>query len=184
MNLLHDLPARPAHTDGRVHVVVETPGGSSNKLKYDPELEVFCLSRSLTEGLHFPYDYGFIPRTRSGDGEALDVLVLMDAPTAPGVVLQVRLLGGLALRSAGRVNDRLVGTAMKAWREEASGPRTLETPRFRQELEIFFTALAAPTGKTVELKGWYGAEKAEALVKRAERDYGRPTARSRSAARR
>lgn len=169
MNFLHDLPSRAAA--GRVNVVVETPGGSGNKLKYEPELGVFVLSRSLTHGLHFPYDFGFVPRTRTGDGEAVDVMVLMDAPTAPGVVLQVKLLGGLSVRSAGRVNDRFVGTANKAWREEAAHPRAVATDRVRKELETFFIAAAALTGKKVVVKGWFGAREAEARLHAAELAY-------------
>jgi inorganic pyrophosphatase len=41
----------------------------------------------------FPYDFGFIPRTKGGDGDPVDVLVLMDEPAFPGVVVKCRLIG-------------------------------------------------------------------------------------------
>ena len=49
--------------------VIETPKGRRNKFKYDPEYEAFELSSVLPEGLSFPYDFGFIPRTLSDDGD-------------------------------------------------------------------------------------------------------------------
>ena len=59
--------------DGDVHVVVETPRGSAAKLEFDPELQVFTLSKSLILSLAYPYDWGFVPSTRGEDGDPLDV---------------------------------------------------------------------------------------------------------------
>jgi inorganic pyrophosphatase len=41
----------------------------------------------------FPYNFGFVPSTRSGDGDPFDVLVLMDEPSSPGCKLTCRLVG-------------------------------------------------------------------------------------------
>src|SRR5262245_25454473 len=66
MNLL-TLPAfASAHA---IDVVVESPRGSTVKLKYEPTLEAFGLSRPLPEGLVYPYDSGFVPSTRASDGD-------------------------------------------------------------------------------------------------------------------
>src|SRR5437588_699981 len=80
---------------GLVHVVIDTPRGSRNKFKYDEKLGLFRLSKVLPLGSCFPYDFGFIPSTRAGDGDALDVLVLMDEPAFTGCLLRVRLIGVL-----------------------------------------------------------------------------------------
>src|SRR5690242_7371290 len=63
-----------------VVVIVETPKGSRNKYSFDPTDKIFSLSRVLPAGMAFPYDFGFVPSTRAGDGDPLDVLVLMDEP--------------------------------------------------------------------------------------------------------
>ena len=41
--------------------------------------------RVLPEGIVFPYDFGFVPSTKGSDGDPIDVLVLVDEPTFPGV---------------------------------------------------------------------------------------------------
>ena len=74
-------------------VVVETPKGSRNKYAFDPDHRVFELKKVLPAGMAFPYDFGFLPSTKGGDGDPLDVLVLMDEPAFPGCVLKCRVIG-------------------------------------------------------------------------------------------
>ena len=78
---------------GLVVVVIETPSGSGNKLKFDPDLGVYRLDRTLPSGMTFPFDFGFIPRTMAEDGDPLDAIVLLDAPAFPGCVVETRLIG-------------------------------------------------------------------------------------------
>ena len=66
------------------------------------------LKMTLAEGLMWPYDYGFIPQTLADDGDPVDVLVLNDAPTFSGCLLDVRVVGGILLKKNGVKNDRLV----------------------------------------------------------------------------
>jgi inorganic pyrophosphatase len=99
-----------------IDVVIETPKGSRNKLKYEPDRGRFRLSHVLPEGMSFPYDFGYVPDTRADDGDPLDVLVLTDAPLPVGCSLDVRLIGVLEAEQrehGGEVvrNDRLIGVA-------------------------------------------------------------------------
>jgi inorganic pyrophosphatase len=70
--------------DDCVLVVIETPKGSPNKLAFEPRYGTFVLKGVLPAGAVFPFDFGFVPSTRAEDGDPLDVLVLMDAPSIPG----------------------------------------------------------------------------------------------------
>jgi hypothetical protein len=81
-----------------IYAVIETPRGSTCKLDFDPKLRVFTLAKPLMAGLTYPYDWGFIPSTEAEDGDPLDVLVIHDAQTYPGVVLRCRLW--VSLRSS------------------------------------------------------------------------------------
>jgi len=66
---------------GLVNIIIDTPKGSRNKFKYDAEAKCFRLSRILPAGASFPHDFGCIPQTLAEDGDALDVLVLSEAPS-------------------------------------------------------------------------------------------------------
>src|SRR6187549_1983500 len=79
--------------DDCVLVVIETPKGSPNKLAFEPRYGTFVLKGVLPAGAVFPFDFGFVPSTRGGDGDPLDVLVLMDAPVFPGCIVPSRLIG-------------------------------------------------------------------------------------------
>ena len=73
-----------------VEAVIEIPFEGINKYEYDKKLHVFRLDRNLYSPVHYPGDYGFIPSTLSDDGDPLDVLVMVDAPSFTGCVMEVR----------------------------------------------------------------------------------------------
>src|SRR5205085_8827689 len=107
-----DLLSLPSWADKEhLHAVVETPRGSSCKLDFDPKLGAFTLAKPLMAGLTYPHDWGFIPSTKAEDGDPLDILIIHDAKTFPGVVLKCRPIGILEVeqKSKGRAerNDRV-----------------------------------------------------------------------------
>jgi len=60
--------------------------GSRNKFEFDERLGIFRLGGALPLGSVFPFDFGYIPSTQGGDGDPLDVLILMDEPAFTGQV--------------------------------------------------------------------------------------------------
>jgi inorganic pyrophosphatase len=161
------LPRRPG--PGLSHVVVESPRGSTVKLKYDEQLEAFTLSRPLALGLRYPFDWGFVPSTKAADGDPVDALVLLDAPTYPGVVLTCRALGVLEVeqnaKGGGRErNDRIIAVADAAPRLDGLDRLEQLNQRMRDEIAHFFLAVVALTGKEVRILGWSGPDGADALI--------------------
>jgi inorganic pyrophosphatase len=99
--------------DEEIKVIVETPKASNNKYAFDPDEGIFTLKKVLPAGMCFPYDFGFVPRTEAEDGDPLDVLIFMDQPAYPGVLLKCRLIGlieGEQTEKGGKPvrNDRLL----------------------------------------------------------------------------
>jgi inorganic pyrophosphatase len=163
-NLLSRLEPRDARS-GLVHVIVDTTRGSRNKLKYDEELGCFRLSRILPGGFVFPYDFGSVPGTRAADGDPVDVLVLLDAPTFPGCLVTVKLIGGLAARQSDGHrkirNDRLVG-APQTETNPAAFRRLEDLGDARiDEIEHFFVAYNEAQGRRFEPIGRLGPDDAE-----------------------
>jgi inorganic pyrophosphatase len=78
-----------------VDVVIETPKGSSQKYDYVPNTPFFKMSKILPSGMVFPYDFGFIPKTRGEDGDPLDVIVISEFNSFPGVIIKCRIIGGI-----------------------------------------------------------------------------------------
>lgn len=71
-----------------VNAIVHTPRGSQNKFKFDEESGLFMLGGAMPAGATFPFEFGFVPSTRGGDGDPLDLLILMDAPTFVGCLVR------------------------------------------------------------------------------------------------
>jgi inorganic pyrophosphatase len=65
--------------------VILAPRRSRNKIAFDPEQGIFTLKAVLPAGMTFPYDFGFLARTLGGNGDPMDVLLLMDEPVFPGI---------------------------------------------------------------------------------------------------
>jgi inorganic pyrophosphatase len=168
---LEELP--PYDDDGGLQAVVETPKGSTYKVKFEPRTGSFHYQRPLPIGLAYPYDWGFVPGTRAPDGDPVDVLVLHEAATHPGVVVPARLLGVVRIsqKEKGKPreeNDRLIAAPL----EHAAHRRLSDvTKRMRREIEAFFLSSARFTGKDVTLEGWSGRKKAERVVDRGRRAF-------------
>jgi inorganic pyrophosphatase len=168
-----DLPARSGH--GLVHVVIDTPQGSTQKYKYDPRLGLFKLSRVLPRGMQFPYDFGSVPSTVAADGDALDVMVLADSPSFVGCLMSIRLIGVIEARQTekGKTirNDRLLGVAQTpvnnppVTRLQDVEPETIEA------LEHFFVNYNRAHGREFKPLRRSGPQVAERLLKDAIRSH-------------
>lgn len=159
--------------DGILQVIIETPKGSRNKFSFDPEQRVFALKKVLPAGMTFPYDFGFLPKTMAPDGDPIDVLLLMDEPAYPGVLVRARLIGVMEGEQIDgkkkNRNDRLLAVA-EANHLYANVKTHHDLPRqFLSELEQFFVNYHKQEGKEYKLLGCRGADHAMQLIQQARR---------------
>lgn len=164
------LPAR--RSDGSVTVVVESPRGCRSKYKYDAEFDAFVLSRPLPTGVVYPHDWGFIPSTRAADGDPLDVIVMWDGRSYPGVILPCRLIGVINVEQNNvetgqrERNDRAVALPVKDKSTQTINSVFDVSDGMRAELEQFFRNAVAFEEKALDTLGWAGAQEANALLDR------------------
>ncbi|MFZ5672215.1 MAG: inorganic diphosphatase [Pseudomonadota bacterium] len=157
---------------GALIVVIETPRGSRNKYSYDPENDIFELSKVLPVGMVFPFDFGFVPSTMAADGDPLDVLVLMDAPAMPGCALKARPLGAIEARQKPKGgdwvrNDRLIALAENARVHDSARRLSDLGPHILEDIKGFFTNYNRLFDKKFECIGDVGPKGARRLVKKA-----------------
>lgn len=171
---LDQLAAFVATSDD-VQVIVDTPQGSRNKFKYDEELGLFKLSGVLPAGAVFPFDFGFVPSTKGDDGDALDVLVLLDEPAFVGCLVETRLLGVIEAEQTeeGETtrNDRLIGVAVVA--RNYKGVRSLSqlNENLVAEIEHFFVSYNEMKGKVFTPLRRGGPQRARNLVEEGGRAF-------------
>lgn len=156
---------------GVVIAVIETPGGSRNKFKYDEELGFYSLSGVLPEGMVFPHAFGFVPRTQAADGDPEDILILMDEPTFVGCVVKTRLIGVMEADQTedGKTerNDRLIAVA--AHSRDYSEVKSLDdlNANMLKEIEQFFITYNKEKGKKFKVLRMRGPGQALKLVKKS-----------------
>ena len=170
MNLWHDLSIGK-HAPDIVNVVVEIPKGSMNKYEYDKEHNIIKLDRVLFSPLHYPGDYGLLPRTLGEDGDPLDALVLVTNPTYPGVVIESRPIGLLRMNDSGTVDDKILcvpNIDPRYSRLKSIDDIELHTLR---EMAHFFQVYKDLEGKKVEIVGWYDADEAKKVIMNALENY-------------
>jgi inorganic pyrophosphatase len=91
-----------------VDVVIETPKGSAQKYDYDPESHFFKMSKILPSGMVFPYDFGFIPKTKGEDGDPLDVIVISEFNSFPGIMIKCRIIGGIKAEQSEKKGKKVI----------------------------------------------------------------------------
>lgn len=154
-----------------LRVVIETPKGSRNKFKYDPDMSAYRLNTVLPEGMVFPYDFGFVPCTKAQDGDPVDVLLLMDIPAFPGIVVESRIVGVIEAEQSedGKKlrNDRIVAVAKDSRvHSDIKKPADLND-NMLTEVERFFTNYNKERGKGFKVLGLKGAGTARKLIKKS-----------------
>ncbi len=138
-----------------IDVVIEIPTGSRNKYEYDHEKHVIRLDRRLFTATTYPADYGFVPETLAGDGDPLDVLVLVTDPTFPGCLVRVRILGVFFMRDEAGVDAKLISVLEHDPQWDQASDIEDVPEHLRNEISHFFSIYKdLEPGKSVSVEGF------------------------------
>jgi inorganic pyrophosphatase len=147
-----------------VNVVIEIPAGSNDKVEIDKATGVFEINRVI-QYLPYPVNYGFIPSTLAGDGDALDVLVLSKR-LETGTVLSAIPIATMILRDKGEMDDKVLlipaDSTLRVVPCDSWMCLQTEYPAIVQMLEIWFTTYK-PAGVMVS-GGWVEADSTRQLI--------------------
>ena len=112
MHAWHDVYVDDHLVGKAFPVVIEVPMGSKNKYELDKETGLLRLDRVLFSAVHYPADYGFIPRTFCDDGDPLDALVLSQEPVYPLTLVEARAIGVMRMRDEKGIDDKIVAVSI------------------------------------------------------------------------
>ena len=161
-----------------LNVIIDTPKGSRNKFKFDEKLGLFKLGGVLAVGHFFPFDFGYIPKTLGGDGDPLDVLVLMDEPAFVGCLIPSRLIGVIEAEQTeeGKTerNDRLIAVASNSRVHKDIKSINDLNSTLVDEIEHFFVSYNQAKEKEFKPLGRSAARKARDVVEEGIKLYQKP----------
>ena len=154
--------------EGWVEAMVEIPRGSRNKYEYDHERGVIRLDRVLYSSVHYPTDYGFLPNTLSGDGDPLDVLVVVNEPTFPGCLVRVRPIGTLIMVDEKGEDEKILAVPVDDPRFRAINDLADLAEHWQREISTFFRTYKELQGVQTVVRDWSPAEAAWRVIEECQ----------------
>jgi len=166
MNLDRVGPGRDLPND--FNVIIEIPM-NADPIKYevDKETGAVFVDRFMSTSMHYPCNYGYVPKTLSGDGDPVDVLVLSPVPLITGVVLQCRPVGMLKMSDEAGDDTKLLAVPvdkLSSLYRNITSPRDLPELVLSQIAHFFQHYKDLEPGKWVKIGGWVGPEEAKAEI--------------------
>ncbi|ROT47332.1 inorganic diphosphatase [Candidatus Cardinium hertigii] len=154
-----------------MHVIIEIPM-HHNPVKYemDKASGALFVDRFISTAMYYPCNYGFVPHTRSGDGDPSDVLVITSWPIMPGVVIKTRPIGVLLMEDEAGPDEKIIALPTQKAAPEFAYMEDIEQidPLLKGRIMHFFSHYKdLENEKWVKIKGFEGKEKAVALLMEA-----------------
>ncbi len=92
-----------------INVIIEIPlNGDPIKYEVDKDSGEIFVDRMLGTAMHYPCNYGYVPHTLCGDGDPVDVMVVMPLAVVPGAVIRCRPVGVLKMTDDGGEDAKII----------------------------------------------------------------------------
>lgn len=159
---------KPGNLPEEINVFVEIPQGSLIKYELDKESGTIFVDRFAFTTMGYPGNYGFVPGTKSPDGDPLDVLVLSSYAVAPGTVIPAKPVGLLEMEDEAGIDTKIIAVPLAKvdpffgiWRDIADVPDS-----YKNRIRHFFEHYKEiEPGKWAKVKKWKGKTEAIAEVR-------------------
>jgi inorganic pyrophosphatase len=171
-----------------INVVIEIPqGGVPVKYELDKRSGALRVDRFLHTAMYYPGNYGFIPQTKSGDGDPCDVIVVGQVPVVPGAIVRSRPIGALLMKDEAGQDEKIIAVPV-----DKLHPFYRAVKSFRDLPEILCEQIAhffqhykdLEKGKWVTVVRWADPAEAADLIREAiQREGGEAPPPVRKAAR-
>ena len=150
------------------NVIIEIPMNADPvKYEVDKETGAVFVDRFMSTAMHYPCNYGYVPRTLSGDGDPVDVLVLSPYALITGVVVRCRPVGMLRMKDEAGDDTKVLAVPIDRLTSQYRGirsPRDLPETRLDAITHFFQHYKDLERGKWVKVRGWVGAAAAKSEI--------------------
>ncbi len=150
-----------------IPVVIEVPKGCKTKYELDKKSGLIKVDRILFSSVHYPANYGFIPRTYCDDHDPLDVLVLGQEGVVPLSILMAKPIGLMKMIDQGETDDKIIAVHADDPEYAHYGSIVELAPHRMVEVRRFFEDYKALEKKAVKVEEFLGPNEALTVIQQA-----------------
>ncbi|MCX6152019.1 MAG: inorganic diphosphatase [Ignavibacteriales bacterium] len=154
-----------------VNAIIEIPKGSKAKYELDKESGLLKLDRVLFSSVHYPANYGFIPKTYCDDKDPLDILVICSIDVDPLCIIEAKVLGVMHMVDDNEKDDKIVAVAKNDMSVNYANDLSELPPHFIVELKRFFEDYKKLEHKNVVVERFLGKEDAYKIINESRKLY-------------
>lgn len=169
----HDVELPRFVENEPIPAIIEISTGSKVKYELDKASGLLLVDRILFSAVHYPANYGFIPRTYCDDGDPLDILVLCSEQIQPLSIMQAKVIGVMKMRDDKGEDDKLIAVHAHDPNYADYGDVSELPPHRLRELQRFFQDYKALENKKVLVSAPQGRSEALQVLRDAIALYDR-----------
>lgn len=150
-----------------VNTIIEIPKGSKGKYELDKDSGLLKLDRVLYSSVHYPANYGFIPRTYCDDKDPLDILVICSIDVDPLCIIESKVIGVMRMVDDDEEDDKIVAVAQNDMAVNYINNISELPPHTIVELRRFFEDYKKLEHKHVIVEEFLNREEAYRIINQA-----------------
>src|SRR5664279_2068231 len=147
-----------------VKSIIEIPKGSKGKYELDKVTGLLRLDRVLFSSVHYPANYGFIPKTYCDDHDPLDILVICSIDVYPMCIVEAKVIGAMEMIDDEEKDDKIIAVAKNDMSVNYINDLSELPPHTLVELKRFFEDYKTLEHKNVTVEQFMNKEKAYKIV--------------------